>query len=130
MAKIIKRVPFQIVEIPYESISCSQCGCGRSISENGVDNEWAEETRSAIGMKCNKYYENSDCDGVMELDKGNYINKQPAYTVIECDCGEELECHNFTNTCKCGKDYNFAGQQLASRDQWGEETGEHWSECY
>jgi hypothetical protein len=48
-----------------------------------------------------------------------------------CSCGEVIELHNFTNTCfECGKDYNSSGQELAPRDQWGEETGEHWSECY
>ncbi len=49
---------------------------------------------------------------------------------IRC-CGVELVCDSFTNTCdRCGADYNFAGQQLAPRSQWGEETGEHWTECY
>ena len=49
--------------------------------------------------------------------------------VIQC-CGANLECPNFTNTCpKCGADYNWAGQGLAPRSQWGEETGEHPSEC-
>jgi hypothetical protein len=44
--------------------------------------------------------------------------------MITC-CGEELYCDGFTNTCeKCGADYNWAGQQLAPRSQWGEETGE------
>jgi len=40
-------------------------------------------------------------------------------------CGEELVCKHFTNTCPCcGTDYNMSGQQLAPREQWGEETGE------
>jgi hypothetical protein len=44
--------------------------------------------------------------------------------VIEC-CGEQLPCPNFTNTCPhCGADYNWAGQRLAPRSQWGCETGE------
>jgi len=31
----------------------------------------------------------------------------------------------FTNHClKCDLDYNFAGQLLAPRSRWGEETGE------
>ena len=47
-----------------------------------------------------------------------------------CECGELVVLANFTNTCVCGKDYNSAGQELAPREQWGEETGEHWSECY
>ena len=47
--------------------------------------------------------------------------------ILRCDCGEELfmyspgadvECE------KCGADYNSAGQRLADRSQWGEETGE------
>ena len=44
--------------------------------------------------------------------------------VIQC-CGQDLECDGFTNTCPaCGADYNWNGQRLAPRSQWGEETGE------
>lgn len=43
---------------------------------------------------------------------------------VKC-CGEWLDCDRFTNTCElCGTDYNGSGQQLAPREQWGEETGE------
>lgn len=43
---------------------------------------------------------------------------------VHC-CGEPLHCPGFTNTCPhCGADYNWAGQLLASRGQWGEETEE------
>jgi len=46
--------------------------------------------------------------------------------VGECNCGQKVELGGFTNTCeRCGRDYNFAGQELAPRSQWGEETGEH-----
>ena len=48
---------------------------------------------------------------------------------FKCDCGRTLELPDFTNTCECGRDYNQGGQLLAPREQWGEETGEHWSEC-
>jgi len=41
-----------------------------------------------------------------------------------CDCGKTVICGSFTNTCECGADYNSAGQRLAPREQWGEETGE------
>lgn len=45
--------------------------------------------------------------------------------VGECDhCGRHVHLHGFTNTCQCGADYNMSGQRLASRTQWGEETGE------
>ena len=45
-----------------------------------------------------------------------------------CQCGQEVELFSFTNTCKCGRDYNMSGQRLAPRSQWGEETGETASE--
>jgi hypothetical protein len=48
----------------------------------------------------------------------------------KCDCGSIVHLANFTNTCDCGRDYNMSGQALAPRSQWGEETGEYWSECY
>lgn len=52
-------------------------------------------------------------------------------TIGECTCGAEVELAHFTNTChECGRDYNGSGQELAPREQWGEETGEHWSDCY
>lgn len=57
--------------------------------------------------------------------------KHPA--IMECEdpsCRAHIELEGFTNTCQCGIDYNFAGQRLATREQWGEETGEHWTECY
>jgi hypothetical protein len=52
--------------------------------------------------------------------------QRKVYTQGICDvCGEVVELSGFTNPCDCGADYNFAGQRLAPRNQWGEETGEH-----
>lgn len=48
---------------------------------------------------------------------------------IECTCGQEVQLAHFTNTCSCNRDYNMSGQLLAPREQWGEETGEHWTDC-
>ena len=45
-----------------------------------------------------------------------------------CQCGAEVELEHFTNTCDCGRDYNMSGQELAPREQWGEETGESLSD--
>lgn len=45
-------------------------------------------------------------------------------------CRTSFELRNFTNTCpECGADYNSAGQLLGPREFWGEETGEHPTEC-
>ncbi len=66
-----------------------------------------------------------------EYELGYYENSFPhrVPAQIRC-CGIWLSLGKFTNTCcKCGADYNGSGQLLASRQQWGEETGEHWSEC-
>lgn len=57
----------------------------------------------------------------------NYID--PA--ILLCDCGEHVYLTSFTNTCdKCETDYNIQGNRLASRSQWGYETGENWTDCY
>lgn len=47
-----------------------------------------------------------------------------------CVCGREVYLREFTNTCECDRDYNLNGNLLAPRSQWGEETGEHWTDCY
>lgn len=52
---------------------------------------------------------------------------------MRCDCGATLhfdrpgadvDCH------RCGREYNSAGQELAPREQWGEETGETAADYY
>ena len=49
----------------------------------------------------------------------------------KCICGEEVILDSFTNTCdRCERDYSMQGGLCSPREQWGEETGEHWSECY
>jgi hypothetical protein len=63
--------------------------------------------------------------------KLGYYENEFSYRVpaqVKC-CGKWMSLGKFTNTCECGADYNSSGQLLASRSQWGEETGEHWSEC-
>jgi hypothetical protein len=46
--------------------------------------------------------------------------------VMRCDCGAEITLSNgMTNGCdRCDREYNGSGQLLASREFWGEETGE------
>jgi hypothetical protein len=48
--------------------------------------------------------------------------------ILVCDCGHCIEIipHGRDISCEqCEAEFNSAGQRLASRDQWGEETGEH-----
>jgi len=66
-------------------------------------------------------------DGTPILDKGvrkhEHTYREPA--IGQCNaCRRPVVLEGFTNTCVCSLDYNSAGQQLAPREQWGEETGE------
>lgn len=66
------------------------------------------------------------------IDTGHYnkegVRVSPA--VGRCVCGREVILDAFTCPCDCGRNYNQSGDLLAPREQWGEETGEHWSECF
>lgn len=54
-----------------------------------------------------------------------YVHRWKRPSVGLCDCGRKVSLPNFTNTCRCGRSYNWAGQRLSARSCWGEETGEH-----
>jgi hypothetical protein len=54
-----------------------------------------------------------------------YENTYTVPAVGRCVCGREVELIGNTNPCDCGRAYNWSGQELAPRDQWGWETGEH-----
>ena len=57
--------------------------------------------------------------------ESGYGYREVSAPVVLCDCGEEVTCSQYTNTCSCGRDYSMSGSMLAPRSQWGEETGEH-----
>lgn len=67
---------------------------------------------------------------VDDLGVRSYEHHWKEAAVGECNhCRTHVILDSFTNTCeKCGADYNSAGQMLSPREQWGEETGEHWIE--
>lgn len=49
---------------------------------------------------------------------------QKGLVEVNC-CGVWIECHGTTSSCQnCGKEFNISGQELAPREQWGEETNE------
>ena len=104
--------------------------------------EWRDMPGAGFGFPCNKQgvvdIANMQPAGVENyrkclkgehnvIDKGirSWTNKWTEPAVAECECGHHITLDSFTNTCsKCGADYNFGGQRLAPREQWGEETGE------
>jgi|GEM_PF-1923253 len=55
-----------------------------------------------------------------------HTNKVRDYGTGVCACGSHVSFGWGDSTCvSCGAEYNSAGQRLAPRHQWGEETGEH-----
>lgn len=61
------------------------------------------------------------------IDEGVHVINRSGWEPAagRCQCGAEVELASYTNTCeRCGRDYNWAGQELAPRRFWGEETGE------
>lgn len=82
-------------------MKCVKCGYVKTIKEFGTDSG------------CQK------CNGFMKI----------IARFGKCVCGSKIEFSHFTNTCdNCNRDYNSSGQELAPREQWGEETGESLSD--
>lgn len=84
------------------------------------DEEWAEYMMSEEARHELTYIPDYDPD--FGLDPGPEIEEEE----VECvRCGNTVTIEGFTNTCdECGADYNWQGNLLARREDWGEETGE------
>jgi len=137
-----KRVKFKQTEVIAVGWSFSVKGCAKDI-EHFKELYVKERSKMDYLETCfiNGVYDKNKDQGYLNLIKliesgdfkfkefdYDYTHRVPAE--IEC-CDEWLSLGSFTNTCpNCGADYNGSGQLLASRQFWGEETGEHWSECY
>lgn len=122
-------------------------------TEHGVEYthefRWADSPSAGFSFECDKDGK-VDVASMAEAGRANYTKcidgtydvvdegvseRQWTYrhrAVIKCSACKngEVCLANFTNTCECGADYNMSGSRLADRSQWGEETGEHWTECY
>lgn len=91
-------------------------------------NTWDGETKERTATTTEEMHRIGDeFNEVYALREGWTIHK---IGIVKCDCGKEVEVSGFTTPCECGADYNFSGTRLAPRAQWGEETGEHWTDCY
>ena len=137
-----KRVAFTQTEIIADGWSFTVKGSGLTISrfkelfilerskmhynESAFVNGVYDKSRDLGYLNLLEVLESGDYQ-MREFDY-DYFHRVPAE--LKC-CGEWLSLGSFTNTCPhCGADYNGSGSLLASRNQWGEETGEHWSDCY
>lgn len=62
-------------------------------------------------------------------------NEEGRPIAMRCDCGKTVHFTDYRPgsdvECNyCGREYNSAGQLLAPREQWGEETGETAQDYY
>lgn len=143
MSQVIERVESEWVPIPgmFREWSEAVCEKGHSLRgahwkrADGAEGSWCSWPVDAEGNPLRNYNlgpTGHTCDAPVKWvgHKEPELRRIPGYVVVKCDCGRKLECSAFTETCECGADYNWAGQRLAPRSQWGEETGEHWSDCY
>ena len=65
-------------------------------------------------------------DAFTRIDPGRW---EPG--LLRCDCGAEIEMGGpgeDVECDQCGREFNSGGQELAPREHWGEETGEHWTD--
>jgi hypothetical protein len=89
--------------------------------DGNVDLDNMNEAAKKNYFDCVAGLNNTNCKGIL---KHNSSYKNPA--ILLCDCKRQVVLSGFTNTCdRCGLDYNWNGQMLAPRNQWGEDTGEH-----
>jgi hypothetical protein len=119
-----RRVEAKTTQHAREFLQCLHCGSIWTIRYE-IDGKVVEnEPRfRELDSRC-------ECGGTRTYKKREWGVFEREYIEVECHCGAKVECHHFTNTCKCGADYNWDGDLLAPRRQWGEETGEDWWECY
>jgi hypothetical protein len=106
---------------PEDAASVAECLTGKVARI--VDQEWqstGDGNYVSVPGTGRVVVETMIDDGIVEWP---HSYTHPA--VGECDaCRRHVTLDGFTNTCECGADYSMSGQRLASREQWGEETGE------
>jgi len=111
MSRVLERIPAKVTRIEEQIYQCNQCGCGNA--------------KDMTEGPCPR----PSCSGHRLVRIVERFDRTPGYVIVKCDCGEEVMCHGFTSTCdNCEADYNWAGQRLAPREQWGEETGETYAD--
>lgn len=106
----------------FEDASCPGAGYAFELDESGeiivTDGNRENVERCLRG------------EGVIDrgISERHHHYHEPA--VGKCRCGREvlLTDSRGGNDCRCGRIYNSFGQELAPRSQWGEETGETYSD--
>lgn len=71
-------------------------------------------------------------DGRPVVDRGirTWTTSVRIPALAECHCGARLELAGDVECHRCHREFNSAGQELAPRELWGEETGETAADYY
>lgn len=97
-----------------------------------ADDDWniIEDGKTELGLDNLKMCREDDGTKFNGPRKTSYINRYREPRIIECDCGAHVALYmSLANPCdECSREYNASGQLLASRAQWGWDTGESESE--
>ena len=122
-----ERVSVVLFSLVYDWVGKPGCGFSFDCDHAGVVDTAALAPPAFLNyLMCVFRTHEVTCVGVVK-----YTHSWREVAIGRCSCGTEIGLGNFTNTCHgCGADYNGSGQLLAPREQWGCETGEHWTECY
>lgn len=103
-------------------------GCGFSFPCDEQGNPLWNEMRGLAAANCRLLMGGGSINGRNGFLPGRVEKREwwcREESLFRCECGEEFEGGSFTYACKCGRHYNWAGQDLAHPSLWGEETGEH-----
>jgi len=114
-------------KVELKMLDCKSCGAGYVL----YDSRDRKRIASLPSNEREVYYfnvathsklENQPCHcgkGTFVLSHDKWEKYHKGYTIVTCDCGSKVECHDFTNTCcTCGADYNLTGTRLAPREFW------------
>lgn len=107
---------------------CSQCSM---LNVNGVPTH--EKDCPKAKAKCDESRHLLEAEWLKEPEYDDVTGRKSAPGVIACNrCQTPVELDSgWANECpKCHTEYNGSGQELAHRSQWGEETGEDFTNDY
>jgi len=119
-SQIIESVSY---EREFRYIDCPGAGTGFPSDEEG--NVDVEALNPAAAENFERSLRLVETGEMRDLGVVKYEHAYREAAIGRCVCGNEVILDGFTCTCeRCHRDYNSAGQELAPRSQWGEETGE------
>lgn len=136
MAHIIKRSERVTTTTYYRMYEwVDQPGAGFSFPSDENGNVNLEELQPPGLANWNACQPGGEYDGrIVDLGVQESVNRYTEPAELQCDCGATVLLQpqggiDLGSDCeRCGRIYNLSGQLLRPREEWGEDTGETWSD--